>query len=101
MFIFVALRVFSFYTCHNWFAFASSFLTGSERVKETKSVGGTFTESQNINKSLLTLGEFVMTWFHILPADGFSAKSDEKNQLFYCGFNISTIRSTLVNMDLC
>ena len=26
-------------------------------MKETKSVGGSFTESQNINKSLLTLGE--------------------------------------------
>ena len=75
-FIFMALKVFSFYTCHNWFAFAFFFLTGSERVRETKSVGGTFTESQNINKSLLTLGEFVMTWFHILPADGFSARSN-------------------------
>lgn len=28
-------------------------------MKETKSVGGTFTESQNINKSLLTLGKFL------------------------------------------
>ncbi|KAJ7387306.1 hypothetical protein OS493_004289 [Desmophyllum pertusum] len=35
-------------------------LAGSERVKETKSVGGTFAESQNINKSLLTLGKFVL-----------------------------------------
>ena len=60
MFIFVALRVFSFYTCQ-LICVSSSFLTGSERVKETKSVGGTLTESQNINKSLLTLGEFVMT----------------------------------------
>ncbi|KAM7438087.1 Kinesin-related protein 12 [Porites harrisoni] len=34
-------------------------LAGSERVKETKSVGGTFTESQNINKSLLTLGNCI------------------------------------------
>ncbi|KAK2573960.1 Kinesin-like protein KIF12 [Acropora cervicornis] len=33
-------------------------LAGSERVKETKSVGGAFTESQNINKSLLTLGVY-------------------------------------------
>jgi len=33
---------------------------GSERVKETKSVGGTFAESQNINKSLLTLGKFAL-----------------------------------------
>lgn len=29
-------------------------------MKETKSVGGTFAESQNINKSLLTLGKFVL-----------------------------------------
>ena len=36
---------------------------GSERVKETKSVGGTFAESQNINKSLLTLGKFA---FHFI-----------------------------------
>lgn len=34
-------------------------LAGSERVKETKSVGGTFAESQNINKSLLTLGNCI------------------------------------------
>lgn len=34
-------------------------LAGSERVKETKSVGGAFTESQNINKSLLTLGNCI------------------------------------------
>ncbi|XP_015760237.1 PREDICTED: kinesin-like protein KIF12 [Acropora digitifera] len=34
-------------------------LAGSERVKETKSVGGAFTESQNINKSLLTLGKLL------------------------------------------
>ena len=36
------------------------FSAGSERVKETKSVGGTFAESQNINKSLLTLGKFAL-----------------------------------------
>ena len=32
---------------------------GNERVKETKSSGELFTESQNINKSLLTLGKRV------------------------------------------
>lgn len=30
-------------------------------MKETKSVGGAFTESQNINKSLLTLGKLLRT----------------------------------------
>ena len=33
-----------------------SFYLGSERVKETKPTGEALTESQNINKSLLTLG---------------------------------------------
>ncbi|XP_028400299.1 LOW QUALITY PROTEIN: kinesin-like protein KIF12 [Dendronephthya gigantea] len=34
-------------------------LAGNERVKETKSSGELFTESQNINKSLLTLGNCI------------------------------------------
>ncbi|XP_031560241.1 kinesin-like protein KIF12 [Actinia tenebrosa] len=34
-------------------------LAGSERVKETKSHGESFAESQNINKSLLTLGNCI------------------------------------------
>ena len=37
------------------FLWISDFL-GNERVKETKQTGEALTESQNINKSLLTLG---------------------------------------------
>lgn len=33
---------------------------GNERVKETKTSGDVLTESQNINKSLLTLGKLTL-----------------------------------------
>ena len=36
---------------------------GSERVKETKPHGEAFAESQNINKSLLTLGKISLLLF--------------------------------------
>lgn len=44
------------------------FSVGSERVKETKSVGGTFAESQNINKSLLTLGKFALHFIIVVAS---------------------------------
>ena len=37
-------------------------------MKETKSVGGTFAESQNINKSLLTLGRFALHFIIVVAS---------------------------------
>ncbi|XP_032242264.1 kinesin-like protein KIF12 isoform X2 [Nematostella vectensis] len=60
-------------------------LAGSERVKETKSVGGTFAESQNINKSLLTLGNCI------------SALSDQKKRAGHIPYRDSKLTKLLAD----
>ncbi|XP_020904953.2 kinesin-like protein KIF12, partial [Exaiptasia diaphana] len=60
-------------------------LAGSERVKETKSVGEAFTESQNINKSLLTLGNCI------------SALSDAKKRTGHIPYRDSKLTKLLAD----
>lgn len=38
-------------------------LAGSEMTKKTNSEGKTLEEANNINKSLMVLGEFILQWF--------------------------------------
>lgn len=69
-------------------------------MKETKSVGGSFTESQNINKSLLTLGElFLFGSFHSRPVS--SVKLIQSKQTLTCLKTLVDVCADLYGCRVC